>query len=95
MSGTGTAKPLPTFGSDEEAERFLELADLSEYDLSQLRPMRFEYKAKDRTVSMRMPEDLLAAVKQEAAREGIPYQRFIRRAIERALTTSRTATGRP
>lgn len=72
MSGTGTGNPLPTFGSDEEAERFLELADLSEYDLSQLRPMRFEYQAKDRTVSMRMPEDLLAAVKQEAAREGAP-----------------------
>ena len=32
-------KPLPHFGSDEEAVRFVDEADLSEYDLSGFKPM--------------------------------------------------------
>ena len=35
-------KQIPTFKSDEAAERFVENADLSEYDLSGFRPMHFE-----------------------------------------------------
>jgi predicted DNA binding CopG/RHH family protein len=34
---------------------------------------------------MRLPEDLLAAVKNAAADRGLPYQRFIRQLLERAL----------
>ena len=32
-------KPLPHFGSDEEAVRFVDEADLSEYDLSGFKPL--------------------------------------------------------
>ena len=32
-------KPLPHFGSDEEAARFVDEADLSEYDLSGFKPL--------------------------------------------------------
>ena len=32
-------KPLPHFGSDEEAARFLDEADLSDYDLSGFKPL--------------------------------------------------------
>ena len=34
---------------------------------------------------LRLPEELYAAVKQRAQSVGIPYQRFIRMAIENAL----------
>ena len=34
-------KPLPSLRSDAEAERFVETVDLSEYDLSGFKPMRF------------------------------------------------------
>jgi predicted DNA binding CopG/RHH family protein len=34
---------------------------------------------------MRLPDALLVAVKARASAEGIPYQRFIRRALEHAL----------
>jgi hypothetical protein len=34
-------KPLPVLMSDEEAEHFVENADLTEYDLSQFKPMHF------------------------------------------------------
>lgn len=35
-------KKIPTFETDADAERFVDTADLSEYDLSRLRPTRFE-----------------------------------------------------
>jgi predicted DNA binding CopG/RHH family protein len=79
------SKKVPDFKTDEEAEAFVATADLSEYDLSDMTPMRFELRKKDRSVSLRLPEQLYEAVKQRAESVGIPYQRFIRMAIETAL----------
>ena len=79
------SKKVPDFKTDEEAEAFVATADLSEYDLSDMTPMRFELRKKDRSVSLRLPEQLYEAVKQRAESVGIPYQRFIRMAIEKAL----------
>jgi predicted DNA binding CopG/RHH family protein len=58
---------------------------LSEYDLlgGPVRPIR--KRRKDKAVSLRLPEQLLDAFRVEAKREGVPYQRFIRLAIESAL----------
>lgn len=78
-------KKIPTFKNDEEAERFVDTADLSEYDLSGLKLVRFEMKPKDRTVSLRLPGQLLEAVRKRAKRAGLPYQRFIRMALEEAV----------
>jgi predicted DNA binding CopG/RHH family protein len=63
----------------------LEKADLSQYDLSEMIPMRFELKPKDKVVNLRLPSQLLDAVRQRAQRAGMPYQRFIRLALERAI----------
>ena len=82
-------KKVPVFKTDEEAEAFVDTADLSEYDLSDMVPMRFELRKKDRAVSLRLPEQLYEAVKQKAASVGVPYQRFIRMAIEKALQPER------
>jgi len=79
-------KKIPIFESDEEAERFVETADLTEYDLSQFKAVRFEFEKKAARVNMRLPEPLLKAVKARAAARGIPYQRFIREALEQAVT---------
>jgi predicted DNA binding CopG/RHH family protein len=78
-------KKIPVFRTDEEAERFVEEADLSEYDLSHFKPVRFEFEKKAARVNMRLPETLLNAVKARAQTRGIPYQRFIREALEQAL----------
>ncbi len=78
-------KKFPDFKTDSEAEDFVEGADLSEYDFSDMVPMRFELKRKDTSISLRLPEELLEAVRNNAQRVGIPYQRFIRLAIERAV----------
>ena len=47
--------------------------------------MRFEMQPKDKSVNLRLPEPLLKAVQQHAKRLGVPYQRFIRMALEQAL----------
>jgi predicted DNA binding CopG/RHH family protein len=78
-------KKFPDFKTDAEAEAFIETADLSEYDLSDMVPMRFELRRKDKSISLRLPEKLLEEVRVRARQAGMPYQRFIRMAIERAL----------
>ena len=78
-------KPLPLFPSDADAEAFVASADLTKYDLSSLTPTRFEFSSKDARVNMRLPAELLEAVKATASRKGMPYQRFIRQALEQAL----------
>lgn len=59
---------------------------IADFDItpSKMVPVRFELKREDKSVNLRLPEDLLAAVKQ-AQRENMPYQRFIRLALEKAL----------
>lgn len=75
---------VPRLRTDEEAEAFLE-QDLSDLDFSQFKPVRFEFEKKAARVNMRLPEPLLAAVKQHARARGIPYQRFIREVLEQAV----------
>jgi predicted DNA binding CopG/RHH family protein len=65
-------KTIPTFKTDEEAEVFVETADLSDYDLSGFKPVHFEFHAKDRRINMRLPQPLLEAVKAAAKSEGVP-----------------------
>jgi predicted DNA binding CopG/RHH family protein len=78
-------KAFPRYQSDEDAERFVETADLSEYDFSKFKPAGFEFDRKDARVNMRLPAQLLEAVKERAKARGIPYQRLIREALEQVV----------
>jgi predicted DNA binding CopG/RHH family protein len=77
-------RKVPIMTTDEEAEAFLD-QDLSDLDFSQFKPYRFEFENKTARVNMRLPEGQLAAVKAEASKRGIPYQRFMRELLERGL----------
>lgn len=81
-------KKVPKLKTDAEAEEFLR-QDLSGLDFSQFKPIRFEFQPKTERVNMRLPADLLEAVRRKAETEGMPYQRFIRAALERAVTGKR------
>jgi predicted DNA binding CopG/RHH family protein len=85
-------KTIRTFNTDAEAEHFVDTADLSEYDLSGLRPTQFEFEKKTAQLNMRLPASLLDAVKKRALARGIPYTRFIREAVETALTRPENPT---
>ena len=76
------SKPLPSLKSDADAEQFVATADLSQYDLSGFKPMRFEYEPKVAALNMRIPQNLLDAVKLKAKAKGIPYTRYVRLLLE-------------
>ncbi|HXJ93896.1 MAG TPA: CopG family antitoxin [Terriglobia bacterium] len=77
-------KTIPRLKTDRHAEAFL-AQDLSNLDFSQFKPARFEFEKKDDQINMRVPKPLLAAVKARAKERGIPYTRFIRETLERAM----------
>lgn len=75
-------KPMPSFVSDVEAEQFVESADLSTYDLSGFKPMHFELEPKTAALNMRLPQNLLDALKVKAKAKGMPYSRYVRLLLE-------------
>ncbi len=79
-------KRLPDFKTDEQGEKFLDRADLSDYiNADHLVPFPFEYRPKQKSINLRISEELLNAVRNEARRRGIPYQRYIRQIMEAAV----------
>lgn len=82
-------KSFPVFRTDEEAEKFVDTADLAEFDFSQFKPVRFEFEKKAAQLNMRVPQPLLDAVKNRAKARGIPYTRYIRELIERDVSRAK------
>jgi predicted DNA binding CopG/RHH family protein len=78
-------KQIPAFKSDRAAAAFVDTADLTNYDLSGAHMTRFEIRPKDKSINLRLSEELLNAVRKRAARAGVPYQRFIRLTLEQAI----------
>ena len=77
-------RKVPRLTTDEDAEKFLG-QDLSDLDFSQFKPVRFEFEKKDARLNMRVPLSMMRALKSRAKARGIPYQRFIREALEQTL----------
>ncbi len=48
-------KKIPALRTDEEAERFVETADLSKFDLTGFTPASFEFQSKSAQLNMRVP----------------------------------------
>lgn len=82
-------KPIPTFETDADAEAFVASADLTEFDLSGGRVVRFELRKKDASVHLRLPAPLLDEIRSRAKQADMPVQRFIRLAIEQAIHNPR------
>lgn len=78
-------KPMPSLRSDAEAEKFVDTADLSQFDLSGFKPMRFEVARKEACLNMRLPAALMDGVRSKAKAAGVPYARYIRMLIEADL----------
>ena len=77
-------RKVPQMRTDKEVESFIE-QDLSDLDFSQFKPYRFEFENKDARVNMRLPKRQLDAVKAEAKRRGVPYQRRMREGVQTGL----------
>ena len=79
------SKQLPTLPSDEAAENFVSSADLSSYDLSGFKHVKFEFEPKAASLNVRLPQNLLDALKAKAKAQGIPYTRYVRLVLEKDI----------
>jgi predicted DNA binding CopG/RHH family protein len=80
-------KKVPAFKNSRAAAAFVDKADLSQNAFSGAQTIRFEMKRKDKSINLRLPEELYDAVRQRATLAGLPYQHFIRLALENAIAT--------
>tara|TARA_R110000751_G_scaffold272764_1_gene373070 strand:- start:88210 stop:88425 length:216 start_codon:yes stop_codon:yes gene_type:complete len=71
------------------------MANLAEFDLSGFKPMNFEFENKSAAISLRLPQSQLDAVKAEAKKRGIPYQRFMRELIQRGMSALHASQSSP
>lgn len=78
-------KSFPNLISNKEAEDFVASSDLTQFDWSDMKPVKFEFQPKDTSVNLRLPKALLDAVRNRAQADGMPYQRYIRLALEQSL----------
>jgi len=73
-------KPIPQFSSEQEERSFWESHDSSEYvDWSHAKKALLpNLKLSTKSISIRLPEDLLERIKVEANRRDVPYQSLIK-----------------
>ncbi|WP_208435041.1 CopG family antitoxin [Bartonella phoceensis] len=81
-------KQIPVFKTDEEAENFVDTADLTDYDLTGFKPVHFEFLPKEASINIRLPQALMKALKEKAKNQAIPYTRYVRHLIEQDLRKS-------
>ena len=74
-------KKLPKFKNEDEEREFWTTHDLTDYfDMSQaiINPILQNLKSSTRTVSIRLPESLIAALKTLANKRDVPYQSLVK-----------------
>jgi predicted DNA binding CopG/RHH family protein len=82
-----TIKTIPNFKNEEEEKIFWETHDSSEYlDWSQAKSVQFpNLKKSTKTISLRLPADMLEALKVKANALDIPYQSLIKILLKKEL----------
>ena len=73
-------KPIPKFASEAEERRFWESHDTTDYvDWSRARSVSFpNLRPSTKTISLRLPEDVLDAIRNHARRLDVPYQSLMK-----------------
>ncbi len=74
-------KPIPQFSSEDEEREFWTTHDSTEYldwNKAEKNPTFSRLKLSTRTVSIRLPESLIAALKTLANKRDVPYQSLMK-----------------
>jgi predicted DNA binding CopG/RHH family protein len=74
-------KPIPQFRNEDEEREFWATHDSSEYidwSKAERTPTFSRLKPSTRTVSIRLPESLIAALKTLANKRDVPYQSLVK-----------------
>jgi len=86
-----TTKTIPTFKDENEEREFWENHDAIEYfDTSKVKMVRFpNLKKTTKSISIRLPVDMLDELKVRANSMDVPYQSFIKMLLQEGLTAKR------
>lgn len=89
-------KTLPRFRSEKAERDFWLTHDAAAYvDLGKARPAVFpELKPSTRTISLRIPESLLAKIKTLANKRDVPYQSLMKLLLDERVQEELTAAGK-
>jgi len=85
-----TTKTIPTFKSSEEERAFWETHNTTEYfDTSKVKKVRFpNLKKTTKSISIRLPVDMIDELKVQANSMDVPYQSFIKMLLKKGLNAS-------
>jgi predicted DNA binding CopG/RHH family protein len=85
-----TTKTIPEFKSEKEEREFWENHDSSEYlNWEEAKSAKFaNLKKSTKTISLRLPADMLEALKVKANAMDVPYQSLIKMFLQKELKTS-------
>jgi len=80
-------KTIPTFKNEEEERLFWETHDTTEYlDMSKAKAVRFpNLKKTTKSISIRLPADMIDALKVKANSMDVPYQSLIKMMLNDGL----------
>ncbi|MFA5234329.1 MAG: BrnA antitoxin family protein [Sulfurimonas sp.] len=83
-------KTLPKFKDQNEEIAFWEKNDVTDFfDVKSAKVVRFSnLKKSTKTISLRLPEDMLETIKVRANALDVPYQSFIKMLLQKELLTS-------
>lgn len=83
-------KTLPKFKDQNEEITFWEKNDVTDFfDVKSAKVVRFgNLKKSTKTISLRLPEDMLETIKVRANALDVPYQSFIKMLLQKELSIS-------
>jgi predicted DNA binding CopG/RHH family protein len=91
-------KPIPQFSSEDEEREFWATHDSSEYidwSKAERNPTFPRLKPSTRTVSIRLPESLIAELKALANKKDVPYQSLVKIFLAEKVKEETTAYPHP
>ena len=83
-------KKIPEFKNEQEERKFWEVDDSAEYlDWNKAKVARFpKLKKSTKSISLRLPADMLDKLKVQANALDVPYQSYIKMLLQKELTAS-------
>ena len=83
-------KKLPAFKDEAEESAFWDKNDVTDYfDMSKVKPVRFSnLKKTTKSISLRLPVDMIEELKVKANAMDVPYQSLIKMFLTNALKTA-------
>lgn len=80
-------KTIPTFETEQQEREFWENNDSTEFiDWKNAKNIKFtNLKKSTKTISLRLPEDMLEKLRVKANAMDVPYQSFIKMIIQKEL----------